>query len=118
MSEAPKQIWLHPAAMTIYVIPPETNTLVQYVRADIYARLQEQVETLTKERDANHHMAVANGQRAKDEHYRAEAAEAKRDRLREAPDKIAEADFEQSKSELHDFVTDIALAALQKEPQP
>lgn len=48
------------------------------------ARLQEQVETLTRERDANYHMAVANGQRAKDEHYRAQAAEAERDRLRAA----------------------------------
>lgn len=49
--------------------------------------LQEQMETLRKERDANHHMAVANGQRAKDEHYRIEALEA---RLAEAMEVLRE----------------------------
>ena len=75
------------------------------------ARLQEQVETLTRSRDEYRELA----------HDRTKAwtaAEVERDRLREALDKIAEADFEQSKSELHDFVTGIALAVLQKEPQP
>lgn len=75
------------------------------------ARLQEQVETLKAD------AAFFRGQ-FDDQVESREAAEAERDRLREALDKIAEADFEQSKSELHDFVTDIALAALQKEPQP
>jgi len=41
------------------------------------SRLTEEVERLRLERDANHNLAVANGERARDEHARAEAAEAR-----------------------------------------
>lgn len=87
-----------------------------WVRHSDYARLQEQVETLTKERDANHHTAVANGRRAKDEHYRAEAAVAERDRLREAIERVLSPAPGVRKPE--PWVYGILKVALQKEPQP
>ena len=63
--------------------PLHSGGYVEYVRADLYARLQEQVETLRKERDR--YRAYPLGEHAKvllDALDRAEAAEAERDRLR------------------------------------
>jgi hypothetical protein len=83
--DAPERIWAagtdHGSGNSAGTWFAKDEVGVEYVRADLYARLQEEVETLRKERDANHHMAVANGQRAKDEHYRAESAEAREDTL-------------------------------------
>jgi hypothetical protein len=42
-----------------------------------FAALSAKLAEAERERAANHNLAVANGQRAKEEHYRAEAAEAR-----------------------------------------
>lgn len=95
-----------------------------YVRNSDYARLQEQVEALAKERDRTRLHLSAWKDSAKINLHRASAAEAERDRLRTALEKQDEAD--RLLDEGDDVAAMIAyadakalrLAALQKEPQP
>ncbi|MET3790709.1 hypothetical protein [Aquamicrobium terrae] len=46
-----------------------------YVHHSDYEALRAELEQVRRDRDANHNLAIANGERAKDEHRRAEAAE-------------------------------------------
>ncbi len=77
-------------------------------RADIAEReLAEagaELDTVKLERDANHNLAVANGERAKEEDQRATAAEAERDRLAAEVERLsASADIRDLKDHWHSF---------------
>lgn len=54
---------------------PERPRAMEYVRADIHAALARKAE-------ANEQLAIANGQRAREEHFRTEDAERKAEALR------------------------------------
>lgn len=94
MSEAPERIWLQSAEDAKHQcegrmwcedkVWPENvdqHEPTEYVRADIAASLQEQVETLTKERDQLQKIADSKVISSRNLHtVSAEAAEAERDR--------------------------------------
>lgn len=101
MVDAPERIWAYDDGAHIMAFDFETDVggAVGYIRADIAerelaeaknhvaelelerARFVAELDAVTLERDANHNLAVANGERAKEEDHRATAAEAERDRL-------------------------------------
>lgn len=87
-----------------------------WVRYSDYARIQEQVETLRKERDRAVLHLSAWEDSARINLHRAEAAEAERDRLREAIERVLSPAPGVRKPE--PWVYGILKVALQKEPQP
>ncbi|MGP2493326.1 hypothetical protein ACTDI4_17075 [Mesorhizobium sp. PUT5] len=77
MVDAPERIW----AFTWHMYRENLPGTVEYIRADIAASLQEQVETLTKERDQLQKIADSKVISSRNLHtVSAEAAEAERDR--------------------------------------
>lgn len=90
----------------------------RYVRHSDYARLQEQLEVVTRESD--HWIAEnrRNLQAGQDAAYKLEAAEAERDRLREAAILLLSEIDAGNDAEHINGATGPLRAALQKEPQP
>lgn len=85
-------------------------TVAAEASADLYARLQEQVETLKAE--------LASAMKAADEYApRALAAEAERDRLRALAERVCWFDWSANDEDAVQAIADLR-AALQKEPQP
>lgn len=81
---APERIYL-PTGSIAFHHTRKDGEHTEYVRADLYARLQEQVETLRKEREEVREAGQKFGYAWK---VRAEAAEAERDRLMAELDRL------------------------------
>ncbi len=80
MADAPERIWVGPDGYWAHS-EKTGHHRVEYVRADIAASLQEQVETLTKERDQLQKIADSKVISSRNLHtVSVEAAEAERDR--------------------------------------
>jgi len=103
-------IWHYMDAETVKAHGP-------WVRHSDYARLQEQVAILTAELTGERGRSESLYEQGVNAEIRAEAAEAERDRLREALESIVSSETASANATVKRIVR-IALAALQKEHQP